>query len=186
MRGGKRTRVKRLHTDTLFSFGKITKSFHQELTSFICAFHSGLSTEWFANYTYSLEMAVAVSRDLSGWWTVCLVRPRYRFFSSSRNCTGVLETKEVAGCHSLGCALGDGSSGLAPRQASCVVLGRWPGARCRQGQGGLESWQNHLTTYPLHVKSRRGDPPVPPALLLGTTPSLLVPGSSAPNSCLAG
>lgn len=66
MRGGKRKKVKRLHTDTLFSSGKITKSFHQELTRFICAFHSGLSTECFANYTYPLELAVVVSCDLSG------------------------------------------------------------------------------------------------------------------------
>lgn len=80
MRGGKKKRVKRLHTDTLFSSGKITKLFHQELTSFICDFHSGLSTEWFANYTYPLEMAMAVSCSLSGWWTVCLVHPHYILF----------------------------------------------------------------------------------------------------------
>lgn len=34
--------------------------------------------------------------------------------------------------------------------------------------------------------SQKGDPPVPPALLLGTPPSVLVPSSSAPNSCPAG
>lgn len=152
MRGGKRKRVKRLHTGTLFSSGKITKSFHQELTSFICAFHSGLSTEWFANYTYPLEMAVPVSCDLSGWWTVCLVHPRYRFFFSSlRNCIGVLETKEVPGCQGRGCASGDGCSGLAPPQAPCVVFGRWPGARFKQGRGPLhpstDPFQPLLTSH---------------------------------------
>lgn len=112
MRGGKRKRVKRLHTGTLFSSGKITKLFHQELTSFICAFHSGPSTEWFANYTYPLEMAVAVSCDLSGWWRVWLGHPCCRFFSSLRNCIGVLKSQEVPGCHGWGCASGDGCSGL--------------------------------------------------------------------------
>lgn len=66
MRGGKRKRVKRLHVDTLFSSGKITQSFHQELTSFTCAFHSGVSTECFANYIYPLEIAVAARCNLLG------------------------------------------------------------------------------------------------------------------------
>lgn len=189
MRGGKRKRVKRLHTDTLFSSGKITQSFHQELTSFICAFHSGVSTECFANYIYPLEMAVAASCNFLGDIQLALsTLATASLWAIAQEC---LRTKRCLPAPARAAPQEIVLQVSLLPQAPCVVFGKWLGVAFRQGcghfcPGRAPSNPCSSATIPVLPTPDCGEPPVPPALLVGLPRSILVPGSSAPNSCLAG
>lgn len=188
MRGGKRKRVKRLHIDTLFSSGKITQSLHQELTSFTCAFHSGVSTECFANYIYPLEIAVAARCNLLGDEQLALsTLATGNLWATAQEC---LRTKRCLPALAQAVPQEIVLQVSLLSQSPCVVFGKWLGIAFRQGcghfcPGRVPSNPCSSATIPVPPTPDCGEAPVPSALLVGLPQIVLVLGSSAPNSCLA-